>query len=623
MLEKIREGSQGIIAKSILVLVILSFAFAGVSSYLGSNTGTPAAIVNGDEITNEQLEQSLQNEVGRLQQQFGEMFDALSADESYMAGIRKDVLERLVAEKLVDQAAAELGLRVSDEQIKQAIVNEPAFHTDGQFDNERYLAVLRQLGYQTAAFRNMMRVDMTRRQLVMALLGSEFVLPGEANELAELQGQTRDIRYLTVDATPFVAEANVSDEEANEYYEANLVRFSSPEMVSLEYVELNAADMANTEAVSDEEARTFYDENQQQYRTAEKRLAAHILINDSGDEDADRARGEAALAKLAAGESFEAVAKSDSDDQFSAEQGGELDWFEPGVMEGEFDTALFALEKGATSDLVKTSFGYHIVKFVDVQEGGVQSFEDAKAEILAELQEKKALDVFFGLQSQLADTSYEIPDTLAETSEAVNVPVKTTELFSRNNVPAPFNTADFIRAAFSEQVISDGMNSDVVELGPNHVVVVRLKEHKAAGTMDFAEVKDGIVARLKQDKANQVAKVKATEFMVALKDGGSVDVELTTVTALPRFTQETDPAIVDKAFKMPKPAEGGVSIDTAELAQGYAVVLVDAVNAATGITDELVAGLKQRLESQFSQADYLSVIGALKAKATVEYPVAE
>ncbi|MBR9729275.1 SurA N-terminal domain-containing protein [Shewanella intestini] len=622
MLEKIREGSQGVIAKTILVLVILSFAFAGVSSYLGTNTGTPAAIVNGDNITNEQLEQAFQNEKGRLKQQFGEMFDTLSADENYMNGIKKSVLERMVSDKLIDQAAVDLGLRVSDDQIKKAIFAEQAFQTDGKFDNERYLAVLRQLGYQTANFRTMMRTDMTRRQLVMAVVGSEFVLDGEATDIAKLQNQTRDIRYLTVDSTPFVADAKVSDEEAKTYFDNNKARFNSPEMVSLEYVELNAADMA-TEDATEEEAKAYYDEHKALYQTAEKRLAAHILIAAAGDDSAEKAKADAIETKLANGEDFAKLAETESDDKFSGKNGGQLDWFEKGVMDPEFDDALFSLEKGQTSKVVKTKFGYHVIKLLDVQASVAQSFADAKADILKDLKEKKAVDAFFSLQSKLADTSYEIPDTLTETSEAVNVPVKTTAMFSRNNVPQQFNTPDFVRAAFSEQVIEEGMNSDVIELGGNHVVVVRLKSHKPAGTMDFADVKDAIVNRLKQDKANDVARVKATEYMAKLKADDTIDAELTTVKALARLTQDTDPAIVEKAFKMPVPSDSKVSIDTAKLAQGYAIVVLDGVNKATNIEADTLASLKQRLSSQYSEANYRAVINVLKVQGKIEYPVAE
>ena len=295
MLEKIREGSQGVIAKSILVLVILSFAFTGVSSYLGSSTEVAAATVNGEEISNSALEQAYENERGRLEQQLGDMFSTLSADDNYMQSVKQSVLERLVAEKLLDQNAAELGLRVSDEQIRTAIMQEPAFQTDGKFDNDRYQAILRQLGYQANSFRDMMRTDMTRRQLVATLVGSEFVLPGEAEYLANIQGQTRDINYLVIDSTPFLAAASVTDEQIQTYYNSNLGQFVRPEIVSLNYIELDAKQLAADITVTEAEAKAYYDENKVQYLQPEKRLAAHILIG--LDDDNAEQKAEAHLPK--------------------------------------------------------------------------------------------------------------------------------------------------------------------------------------------------------------------------------------------------------------------------------------------------------------------------------------
>ncbi|WP_282167201.1 SurA N-terminal domain-containing protein [Shewanella japonica] len=623
MLEKIREGSQGVVAKSILVLVILSFAFAGVSSYLGTSTDVAAAVVNGDDITANELEQAYQNERGRLEQQLGEMFDALSADDTYMNGIKQNVLDRLIADKLMTQAAEDLGLRVSDEQIKQAIVNEPAFQTDGVFDNERYLAVLRQLGYQTNSFRDMMRTDMTRRQLLTSLVGSEFVLDGEAKQLAEIQGQTRDIRYLVVNSSPYLVTASVTDEEIKTYYDSNLMQFMDQEKVSLEYVELNAAELAKGMDTSVDEARTYYEENKQQYQTAEKRLAAHILFA-SGDDSADEAKAEASLAKLQAGEDFAEVAKTDSDDQFSAEQGGQLDWFEQGVMDPAFDEALFALTQGEYSQIVKSEFGYHIVKLLDIQSGAAAPFEEVQDKIVADLQNKKAVDEFYSLQSILADTSYEVPDTLDETAKALGTTVQSTGLFSRDNAPANLSSPDLVRTAFSDEVITSGMNSEVIELAPNHVVVIRLLKHQDAGTLPLVDVKSGIEARLVQDKANLQASEKANEYLAKLKAGEEItDVTIATKAQLARFNQDIDQAITTKAFQMPAPEASSVSFDTAALANGFAVIALDKVNAAQGIDSNVIDSIKQRLAPQYSEADYRSVVAALKSKAKIEYPVAE
>lgn len=619
MLEKIRDGSQGVIAKGILVLVILSFAFAGVSSYLGSTSDVPAAEVNGDKITKAELEQAYQSERARMEQQLGEMFAALSADERYLESIKQSVLERLVADKLIDQAAAAMGLRVSDEQIIAAIKSEPAFQTDGKFDNDRYQAILRQLGYQPQTFRSMMRVDMTRRQLTAALVGTEFVLPGEAKQLAELQGQTRDIRYLVVDSAPYLANASVTDEQVKNYYDANQGQFMSPEKVSLEYVELNAADFAKDSKVTEEEAQAYYDEHKTQYVSNEKRLAAHILIGLGSDEAAAKAKAEDLAKQLDNGADFAELAKANSEDTLSAEQGGKLDWFEPGVMDPSFDAALFALQKGQHSAVVKTDFGFHIIKLLDVQPGTTVPFADVKTKIIAQLQEKKAVDQFYSLQSKLADTSYEVPDTLAETAKVVGVEIKTTPLFSRDDVPAALNKPDVVKAAFSDSVMRQGLNSEVIELEPNHVVVIRMKEHHDAGTMPLAEVKADIAERLKQDQANAAARAKAEELMVQVK-AGAADVSLIAKAKLGRGAQDLDAAIVTKTFQMPTPSAAPV-VDTVALANGYAVIALDKVNAAESISDELVNALKQRLNAQYSEADYRGLIESLKANAKIHYPV--
>ncbi|MGL4472957.1 MAG: peptidylprolyl isomerase [Shewanella sp.] len=617
MLEKIREGSQGVIAKSILVLVILSFAFAGVSSYLGTSTEVPAATVNGQEITQAQLEQAFQGEKSRMEQQLGDMFAALSADDNYMNRLKQSVLDRLIGDILLDQAADKIGLRVSDEQIKQAIFTETAFQTNGQFDNERYQAVLRQLGYQPIQFSDMMRQDMTRRQLVSSVVGSEFVLAGEAEQLAKLQGQTRNIRYQIIDAAPLAANVVISDEQAKSFYDANQAQFTSPELVSLDYVDLDLSQMAKTVAVTDEQAQAYYDEHKTDYQTAEKRLAAHILI-DAGQEGAEQKANDIHQ-QLLAGADFAQLAKQESSDKFTAVNGGELDWFEQGVMSPEFDEALFAITaKGGVSAVVKSDYGYQIIKLVDVQPGQAEAFDTVKAEIIAKLQQDKATNEFYQLQQKLADVSYEVPDSLIDAAQAINGKVQTTELFSRQNAPAGFNTPEIVKAAFSEQVLLSGLNSDVLQIAPNHVMVLRLNKHQRAGSVPFADVKADIVARLQQEQALDQAKVAAQNVMASIK-ADKPDANLVAQDKVGRYTQDINPAIVTKAFQMPSP-QGTPVVDTVALGQGYGVVVLDGVNAAEGITAEVLATLSQGLSTSLSQTDYMAMIDSLKKTAEITFP---
>lgn len=620
MLEKIREGSQGVIAKSILVLVIFSFAFAGVSSYLGNSTETPMATVNGQDITKAQFEQAYQSERNRVEQQLGDMFDTLAANDSYIADLKKSVLDKLIAETLLDQAAYKLGLRVSDLQIKQAIVNEPAFQTDGKFDNNRFQSIMRQLNYQPVTFSEMMRKDMTRQQFVNALIGTEFVLNDEAQLLAQLQEQTRDIQYKVIDATPYLQDIKVSDKDAKDFYDNNPSDFMSPEKVSLDYVDINVADLAKNETVTEQDAQAYYQEHQGQYQTPAKRLAAHILINNGNDPQAAQAKADKLHKELVQGADFATLAKANSDDKFSAENGGKLDWFEKGVMDPAFDNALFAIAaKGDISPVIKTDFGYHIIKLLNIQPAVKAPFADVKAKIISQLKQKQALDEFYQLQQKLADVSYEVPDTLNDAANAVGAKVKTTPLFARNNAPTELNVPSLVKAAFSDQVMLSGMNSDVIELAPNHVVVVRVNKHQNAGTRPFAEVKNAIIAQLKQQKANEAARDKAQSLMTEIKQGKKL--ELTPEIKLARTAQNIDAAIVDKAFQMAAPTDKP-SIDTVATGNGYALVVLDKVNAAEKVDAKALAPIKQRLNSQLVQSDYMSVIENLKRQAEISYPEA-
>ena len=193
MLEKIREGSQGVIAKSILGLVILTFALAGVGSYLSTPAELNVAEVNGETISRADFDQAFQNERARLQQQFGEMYATLSADTAYMTNFRNEVLERLISEKLEQQLAKKLGLRVSDDQVRDAIRGMTEFQIDGSFNNDRYLALLRQAGFQPDQFRELIRTQMTRNQLLRGVVGSEFATAAEMQMLMKLQQQQRDM----------------------------------------------------------------------------------------------------------------------------------------------------------------------------------------------------------------------------------------------------------------------------------------------------------------------------------------------------------------------------------------------------------------------------------------------
>ena len=361
MLERIREGSQGVVAKAILVLVILTFALAGIGSYLGGSTEVASVIVNGETISKAQVDNEFAKERSNLERQYGEMFKMIANNPTYMENVRKGVEERLIAQALISQTAADMDLRVGDDEIKKNIRDMKEFHVDGQFNNDRYLSLVRSAGYRVEQFRELLRVDLTRQQLMGAVIGSDFVLNNEAKQIAKLEKQLRDIRYIDVNAADFLAEVSASDDEIADYYDVNSGQFTTQEQLSLEYVELKVADLLSRVSVEESKVREQYESSLSQYQSPERRRVSHISFELGEDEAAAQEKAQAALARVNAGEDFALLAKELSEDTLSGEEGGDLDWM---TLDDEdaFTKAVFALENGATSDIVTTDSDLHIIK---------------------------------------------------------------------------------------------------------------------------------------------------------------------------------------------------------------------------------------------------------------------
>ena len=363
MLEKIREGSQGIIAKSILGLVILTFALAGVGSYLNTPADTHVAEVNGEKISREDFEQAFQNGRARMQQQFGEMYAALAADSGYMNNFRSEVLESLIDEALQKQLAASMGLRVSDEQIRDAIRNMTEFQVDGQFNNDRYIALLRQAGYQPEQFRELIREQLSRNQLMIGLVGSEFATAKEMQALMKLQQQQRDISYIRFKAADFADSVSITDQMLQDYYTMNLSQFETEQKVAVEYIEISASALASDEQATAEEIEAYYQANKSRYVREERRQVAHIMLESEEDSADVEQQAQAILAEVQGGADFAELAKAKSADTFSAENGGVLDWLAPGDMDEKFEQAAFALEQVGGLQIIYNRRG-QIVDFI-------------------------------------------------------------------------------------------------------------------------------------------------------------------------------------------------------------------------------------------------------------------
>lgn len=625
MLERIREGSQGVTAKIILGLVILTFALAGVGSYINSTPPPPVAVVNGEEISQSSFDQKYQASRSRMEQQFGEMFQNLFDDQNYVQNFQKSVLEQLVAEVLQSQLADETGMFIGDEALKGAVLQMPEFQVDGQFDNQTYQMVLKRAGYQPKDFFNFLRIENTRRQLAQAVINTEFSLSTEVNNYTKLDKQTRDIEYVLFKQDEFKPQVTISEEEQTRYYEANLANYETQEKIALQFVELKITDLMQNVDVSEQQLQQYYQDNIVDYRTSvARRQAAHILVEFGDDEAVALAKAEGILAELKSGADFSEVVKTKSEDLFTADTGGMLDWMMIG-SEGVLEEAVFALtEVNQITDVVRSEEGFHILKLINDEQEEIKDFTEVKQEIADTLKREAVLDLYDEQVESLRDNSYEVPDTLQTAADAIDATLQETALFTRMNPPPVVNFPQVMNQAFGDQVMIERYNSEMIEVGDGHVMVVRLLNHQPVRTKTQQEVAQQIELALTNDKAQQLAEESAQALLTQLS--GDVKLandpqasELTVVShdAVSRNATDLDYGMRGEIFKMPHPEDGKVTMQIIKMSNGdQALVALSGVNHGESSEDNQAT--EQQLVAQRSQLLYQSFIEGLKEQAEIE-----
>nr|MBF0681513.1 SurA N-terminal domain-containing protein [Pseudomonas sp.] len=614
MLQNIRDNSQGWIAKTIIGIIVVLLAFTGFEAIFNSSgNARNAAEVNGEEISLDELNQAMNMQRRQLMQQLGSDFDASLLDDKLL---RDSALGALIDRTLMLQGARDADFAFSQTALDQLILQTPEFAVDGAFNATRFDQVIQQMGYNRLQFRQLLEQEMLIGQLRAGIAGSGFVTDQQIERFAQLERQTRDFASLTIAADS--TSVQVSEEEAREYYEANTERFRSPEQVVLEYVELNKESYFDEVEASDEALQELY--QRQIGNLAEQRRAAHILIEADGSSDAEaRAQLEEIATQLEAGGDFAALAKQHSADPGSASEGGDLGYAGPGVYDPAFEEALFALEEGQVSEPVRSEFGWHLIKLLGVQSPEVPSFESMKPELVRELKTQQVEQRFVEATKQLEDSAFEAAD-LEQPAQELGLTVKTTDAFGREGGEGIAANRQVIQAAFSEEVLVDRANSSVIELDPDTVVAVRVKQHLEPEVLAFETVREGIVEELQRSKAAEQARSEGEQLLASLRDGGDAAGQWRAVEAATRGQDGVEPAVLQAVFRMPKPEGDNPVFAGLTLGSGdYVVVRLTGVSEPEG---ELSAEQKQNyrrfLASRSGQQDFEAYRNQLHAEAEVE-----
>ncbi|MFL6532799.1 MAG: SurA N-terminal domain-containing protein [Pseudomonas sp.] len=621
MLQNIRDNSQGWIAKTIIGVIVALMALTGFDAIFKATTNSnEAAKVNGENISQNELSQAVDMQRRQLMQQLGKDFDASLLDEKML---RDSALKGLIERKLLLQGAHDAKFAFSEAALDQVILQTPEFQVDGKFSPERFDQVIRQLGYGRLQFRQMLAQEMLIGQLRAGLAGSGFVTDAQVLAFARLEKQTRDFATLTVKADP--SAVKLTDDEVKAYYDQHAKEFMTPDQVVIDYLELKKASFFDQVSVNDEDLQAAY--QKEIANLSEQRRAAHILIevNDKVTEAQAKAKIEEIQARLAKGESFEALAKEYSQDPGSANNGGDLGYAGPGVYDPEFEKALYALNKDQVSAPVRTDFGLHLIKLLGVEAPEVPTFASLKDKLTRELKAQQVEQRFVEATKQLEDASFEASD-LAQPAQDLKLTVHTSAPFGREGGEGIAANRAVVTAAFSPEVLNEGANSTAIELDPETVVVLRAKEHRKPEQMPLESVAGPIRAQLAKEHASAAAKTRAEELIASLRDGKTaLDKAVNgqgwkAVEAATRGQEGVDPAVLQALFRMPKPeSKDKPTFASVTLADGSVTVLrLNGVNEAAAPTEAEKAEYRRYLASRVGQQDFAAYRKQLESQADIK-----
>lgn len=616
MLQNIRDNSQGWIAKTIIGLIVVLMALTGFEAiFQAASHSQDAAKVNGQTISQNELSQAVDMQRRQLMQQLGKDFDPALLDEKRL---REAALKGLIDRKLLLQGAEDAKFAFSEAALDQLILQTPEFQDNGKFSAERFDAVIRQMGYGRMQFREMLAQEMLIGQLRTGLAGSSFVTDKQIEAFARLEKQTRDFASVTFKADP--AAVKVTDEEVKAHYDQHAKEFMTPDQVVIDYIELKKAAFFDQVKVNDDELKALYEK--EIANLGEQRRAAHILIevNDKTTDAQAKARAEELQQRLEKGEDFAKLAKEFSQDPGSANTGGDLGFAGPGVYDPAFEDALYKLNKDQVSAPVRTEYGYHLIKLLGVEAPDVPSFASLKDKLTRELKTQQVEQRFVEATKQLEDAAFEASD-LAQPAQDLGLKVHTSAPFGREGGEGITANRAVLQAAFSEEVMDEGANSNGIELDPETVVVLRVKEHRKPEQMPLEAVAKNISEHLAKEKATAELKAKADKLIAGLRDGSvkPSSQNWKVQEAVTRGQDGIDPAELQAVFRLGKPESKDKPVyGSVVLGDGSLVVVqLKGVNEGAAATDEEKQQIRRYLASRAGSQDFAAYRKLLESSADI------
>lgn len=546
MLQAMRDGSKGIVAKIIVGLIILTFALFGIDSIVALGGGQDApAEVNGVEISELQVNQMAQMQKRRMQAQFGDNF---GLDDERLKSI---ALEGLINEAVLKQASQKSGGHFSIEEIDKIILQSPEFQVGGVFDKNQFDLALRSAGFTRSSYRDLLKTNLLIQQSQNAWQATAFSTESEQKAVAALDSQSRDFSTVSYSFEDVKQTVTVSDSEAETYYAENSANYMTQETVVVDYIELKESELVDSIFVDEDQIANRYEEMKAEAAAKKEYRAAHILLL-SSDESAKKKINDV-LAKLNSGESFSDLAKEFSEDDSSKFSGGDLGFSSLEVFEPEFSAALMELEVGAISGVVETRDGLHIVKLLEERQPSVGELSSVKSSIEAALKKELAQTAFVEGLEVLKDEAF-ATSTIADAAKAQGLKVMTSLAFSNQGGSGIASHRSVVEAAFSDMVLNEGANSEVIEIGEGYAVVIHLNKFNESVVKPFSDVKSQIVSLLENKAARDKLENLSQEALENARDG-ELSANWVSVSDKRRTSEGVDAVVLKAVFALPEAEE--------------------------------------------------------------------
>ena len=503
MLGAIRNKSKGWVAYLIVGLITVPFALFGIQDYASRSANTAIAKVDGEDIDINIYYQELSTQQRNLQQQLGAAYT-----QEIDNVLKQNLLDSLINEKLIENYANSLDIVTLDDEVKSVIEMNQAFLVDGVFSQDRYLQLLRLNSYSPAAYEIAQSKALNREQIKRNLSGSAFMSSTQTKQLNDLASQEREVSYLALNTENYKDEVSVSQSQISDYFNENRSSFVEGRKVKVDFVELTLDSMEEPESPSNDDLKNLYDDNAELYTNPERRRAQHILV-----ESEELAKD--LLNQIKEGADFAELAKANSEDTSSSEEGGDLGFFERELMGAEFDEAAFAMNIGDVSEVVTTDYGYfHIIKLTDIEPETMQSFDEVQEQLVSLYIRTAKEKLLFGSLEEFMNLSYE--ESLDMVADQFGLELQTSDFFGEGSSQYD---PKFVASAFSSAVIDDGENSEVMEISPEKFVVLALSDLQSEREKDLSEVEGQIESVLKTLAAKEIIDNLAENIASALSSG--------------------------------------------------------------------------------------------------------